>query len=133
ARFRRTVPQANIWRWNTRRKALLLSDTKALSSTFRNFSDEVFHLYTRLFHVVGISRSRSNAGTCTNPRANPSIDSVARRATTCCHQGHLSGGGLPIPPRKLRKVELSTARSGDALTMKVGLGRFDHTRISGIM
>src|ERR1019366_5085678 len=77
-----------------------------LSSTFRNFSDEVFHLYTRLFHVVGISRSRSNAGTCINPRANPSIDSVARRATTCCHQGHLSGGGLPIPPRKLRKVEL---------------------------
>ena len=64
---------------------------RRLSSTFRNFSDEVFHLYTRLFRVVGISRSRSNAGTCINSRANPSIDSVARRATTCCHQGYLSG------------------------------------------
>src|ERR1022692_2094288 len=71
---------------------------RRLSSTFRNFSDEVFHLYTRLFHVVGISRSRSNAGTCINPRANPPKDyRVARGHSAWNFSEGDSGAGEYFP------------------------------------
>ena len=88
-----------------------------LSSTFRIFPEVIVSLGTRFFHSVGISRPLSNTETCINSKAAPNIRAVARPGSTCCHQGPPPGRGLPGQSRKMRKVELSSARSANCLTV----------------